>query len=182
MFVIVSLIYLIIATVVVVKVRGWIKKTVWAIAFALIPTWDILLAEVYMRYRCRQDAGVRVHEMVTVKESELVMAKCIEKKDYMRVVKELSKDYHADCLYLPYRYGVVFNDHEPLMFGVFRLYDSFADTNTGKLLGERIGYGYTSGWIISSLGYRGWSGSCPPYQKGEWQRFFDSIFQIDWQH
>lgn len=182
MFVIVSIVYLVVATVIIVRVRGWVRKVLWAIAFLLIPTWDILLAEAYMRYWCWQDGGVRVYGSVMVKETELVKAKCGVKKKYERVVKELSKGKDADCLYLPERFHSVDGSRDFLPFGVVRQYDSYTDVVTGKLLGERILYGYRTGWFIQMLGYRGWDGGCRSSEEirtYSHRKFFDSMFRIE---
>lgn len=194
LFLLVTLIYLIAAIIVIVKAKGWKVKLLWALGFVLLPTYDILLAQAYMYYRCSQDGGVRVYERIFLEKSEIVQ---ISDKDFKREhwgreisipgaeperVRGESGYFEPNPKFrhwlLPERYYLTDKD-EDLLFGVKRGYRAYIDQTRQKVIGERVVYGHKSSWYISLFyGPEAFGWGCPDSKKVHISDFDDSIFDI----
>ncbi len=195
LFLLVIVVYSVFGITLIVKTKGWRMKLVAAAALALLPTFDILLAQAYMYYRCAQDGGMRVYETVQLRESDLVVVKSISgdlKKNrkyfqdpkwdmYRQLSCEKADNYKESgleiCKQLPQRYSLELK-REELAFGVDKDIWRYSDQIDGKSLGELIRYGHRNSWFISMFGFSGWGWSCPPGKVGDISVLRNSIIKI----
>ncbi len=182
-FLLAILLYLVVTIIVIAKVKGWRAKSGVIVVAALIPTADILLAQTYMYYRCGQDGGMRVHETVVLKRSELLKTTwegLNKNENYKRevILDNFPCKPNRECWLLPERYKVI-DIREVTIFGIERGGGALIEKSTGKILGESVGYGHRTSWFIGIFfGPEAFDGWRCPTSNGARISIKDAIFTV----
>jgi len=196
LFLLVIVVYSVFGIALIVKTKGWRMKLAATTVLALLPTFDILLAQAYMHYRCSQDGGIKVYETVRLKKSELIQMadKDFKPEHWNREITSLvpgaePKLIHGRTGYLesnpkfrrwllPQRYELV-DERRETRFGVGQGYRFYIDRTTGKKLGEMLWYGHNNSWFIGMFGFSGGLGRCPPGETADAiSAFKNAVFKI----
>jgi hypothetical protein len=163
MYLAIALVYLGIAWLVIRRLPS--KKAKWiAVAFlVLIPTGDEILGRIYFRYLCETEAGVKVYQTVELPGKywdDQGRARFYENFDSL-----LGKTYS-----MKYKPGIYSS-----LFHIDNAGYTYANKQSGQLLGEAIDFRHWGGWVRRNLSPHKSATSCIDYSNPS-NRLIDRIF------
>ncbi len=128
-------------------------------AFVLIPVWDIVPGQLYFRYLCEKDGGVKVYRTVELDRAYFLADGQPDQEQLRRLYDRVSKD-----------------DRDfSSIFHITKTQLSILDKLTGEHLGTATDFWYYGGWVNATLFPLGSSSTCPEYPNHSvynslWQR------------
>lgn len=116
-------------------------------AFVLIPVWDIVPGQLYFRYLCEHEGGVKVYRIVEVNRSFFLPN---GQPDQEKLVKFYDRTRKVD-----HEFSKLFHITKTQLF--------LSDKQSGKQLGIATDFWYYGGWVNATVFPQGSSITCPEY-------------------
>jgi hypothetical protein len=117
------------------------------VAFALLPTWDLIPGQLYHEHLCKTEGGVKVFKTIEVEKAYFLPDGRLDEKKLEERVDWVEKPDRTFSM----------------LFHITKNQDLLIDKRTSEQLGTATDFWYYGGWFQASFLHLGGSTICPQY-------------------
>lgn len=150
-------------------------KTLIALAvvliFVLIPIWDIILGQLYFKYLCETEGGIKIYKQV------ILLEKYWDERSNPAFITSVGK-FDPEPLNNQYKFINIHQapDSVAEFLNIEQTVKSIIKTESDEILGQYILFYYFGGWLPNSTGLHGSADVCPPIRAGATRSFINQVF------